>query len=104
VRPYVLTGGRTRARVEFAVEALVISTPGPGPAGEPVEHARIRELCREPRPVAEVAALLGVPLGVARVLLADLFAAGGVTVQRAVDDGGPDHVLLDRVLAGLGRL
>jgi hypothetical protein len=104
VRPYVLTGGRTRATVEFAIEALITSVQRPGPVGEPMEHARIRTLCREPRSVAEVAALLGIPLGVARVLLADMLAAGAVQVHRTVDAGGPDLALMERVLAGLRRL
>ncbi len=104
VRPYVLTGGRTRGHVDFAVEALVTSVPGADRVGGPVEHARIRDLCRVPRSVAEVAALLGMPLGVVRVLLADLLAAGAVTVHRTVEAGGPDLPLLERVLAGLHRL
>ena len=104
VRPYVLTGGRTRGHVDFAVEALVTTVPRPGRPGEPVEHTRIRELCRSPRSVAEVSALLRVPLGVARVLLADLLAAGAVSVHRTADAGGPDLVLMERVLAGLRRL
>lgn len=103
VRPYVLTGGRTRAGVSFAVEALVTAT-GPGHVGEPVEHTRIRRLCHEPRSVAEVAALLGVPLGVAQVLLGDMLAAGAVRVHRTADAGGPDLALMERVLAGLRRL
>ena len=104
VRPYVLTGGRTRGRVQFAIEALITSRPGRGHPGESVEHARIRELCRSPRSVAEVAALLDVPLGVARVLLADLLAGGAVTVHRTADAGGPDLLLMERVLHGLRRL
>ncbi|QJY48742.1 DUF742 domain-containing protein [Pseudonocardia broussonetiae] len=103
VRPYVLTGGRTRARVSFAVEALVTAT-GPARPGEPLDHARIRELCRGPRSVAEVAALLGVPLGVAQVLLADMLDAGAVQVHRTADAGGPDLALMERVLSGLRRL
>lgn len=104
VRPYVLTGGRTRGHVDFAVEALVTTVPRPGRQGEPVEHARIRDLCRSPRSVAEISALLHLPLGVARVLLADLLAAGAVSVHRTADAGGPDLVLMERVLAGLRRL
>ncbi|MCX6465674.1 MAG: DUF742 domain-containing protein, partial [Pseudonocardiales bacterium] len=104
VRPYVLTGGRTRGHVDFAVEALVTTVPRPGRQGEPVEHARIRDLCRSPRSVAEISALLHLPLGVTRVLLADLLAAGAVSVHRTADAGGPDLVLMERVLAGLRRL
>lgn len=103
VRPYVLTGGRTRADLELAVEALVTSVAGP-PRAEPVEHTRIRALCTHPRSVAEIASLTGVPLGVARVLLGDMLAAGAVSVHRTVDAGGPDHALMERVLAGLRRL
>ncbi|WP_218604682.1 DUF742 domain-containing protein, partial [Pseudonocardia abyssalis] len=103
VRPYVLTGGRTRAGVSFAVEALITAT-GPGRVGEPLDHTRIRQLCREPRSVAEVAALLGVPLGVAQVLLGDMLGAGAVQVHRTADAGGPDLALMERVLAGLRRL
>lgn len=105
VRPYVLTGGRTRAPVGFAVEALVSAVPGgrDGPSGP--EHRRIVGLCAAaPRSVAELAALLGTPLGVVQVLVADLLTAGRVTVHRTVDRGGPDLALLERVLAGLHRL
>lgn len=103
VRPYVLTGGRTRARVSFALEALVTAT-GPARPGEPFDHGRIRELCHGPRSVAEVAALLGVPLGVAQILLADMLDAGAVQVHRTADAGGPDLALMERVLSGLRRL
>lgn len=40
------------------------------------EHARIVECCREPRSIAEVAAELATPLGVAMVLVGDLVEAG----------------------------
>lgn len=103
VRPYVLTGGRTRAGAEFAVEALVTATGAPH-RSEPVEHTRIRVLCTRPRSVAEIAALTGVPLGVARVLLGDMLALGAISVHRTADEGGPDLALLERVLSGLRRL
>lgn len=54
--------------------------------------------------MAEIAALRGVPLGVARVLLGDLAALGAVVVHRTVDAGGPDLALMERVLSGLRRL
>ena len=40
------------------------------------EHRSIAELCAEPRSVAEVATLLSVPLGVAKVLLGDMANLG----------------------------
>lgn len=102
VRPYVLTSGRTRSTFELAIEALVSVVPDA--LTERTPHPDVVELCREPRSVAEVAALRGVPLGVARVLLGDLAAAGAILVHRTVDEGGPDLALMERVLSGLRRL
>jgi hypothetical protein len=56
--------------------------------------------------VAEVAALLSVPLGVARVLLGDMAGLGVVTVHQNASSAGntPDLALMERVLSGLRRL
>ena len=71
--------------------------------GEP-ERAII-ELCREIRSVAEVAAILRVPLGVARVLVADLEDEGLVHVAdphvATPERCSPDLRVLERVLSGL---
>lgn len=71
-----------------------------------VEHRAVAELCRQPRSVAEVAALLPVPLGVARVLLGDMAGLGLVVVHKTTgaDGGAPDLALMERVLSGLRRL
>jgi Protein of unknown function (DUF742) len=61
-------------------------------------------MCRESRSVAELAVGAGVALGVVRVLIGDLAAAGAVAVQRNVADAGPDLALMHRVLAGLRGL
>jgi hypothetical protein len=107
VRPYVLTRGRTRSKFELAVETLVSAVPmavgDPGPHVMPTTAA-ILALCREPRSVAEVAAMLGLPLGVARVLLGDLAASGALAVHASPGTAGPDLALLERVLGGLRRL
>ncbi|MDT7712081.1 MAG: hypothetical protein QOG46_770 [Pseudonocardiales bacterium] len=70
------------------------------------EHRSVAELCSAPRSVAEVAALLSLPLGVARVLLADMAEIGLVVVHpnaySAADT--PDMALMERVLSGLRRL
>jgi hypothetical protein len=67
------------------------------------EQARIVELCQRPKSVAEVAAHLGVPVGVARLLVAELRDVGMVTAHepRFGGDGRPSGELLDRLLAGL---
>ncbi|TCK22975.1 DUF742 domain-containing protein [Pseudonocardia endophytica] len=102
-RPYVLTGGRTKVRAELRIETMVSAT-GPA-AGEYGERHTVITLCANPRSVSEVAALTGVPLGVARVLIDDLAIEGRLRVHLGVDpNGGPDMALLDRVLSGLRRL
>jgi hypothetical protein len=56
--------------------------------------------------VAEVASLLCVPLGVAKVLLGDMAELGLVTVHKTANGGGnASHLkLMERVLSGLRRL
>ena len=66
------------------------------------------ELCQYPHSVAEIAALLPVPLGVARVLIGDLAAGRLVQVHvRAAGttaDDRPSVTLLERIRDGLLRL
>lgn len=108
VRPYTWTRGRTRPVYDLAVETLV-STSAQGrdvAALTSVEHRAVAEMCREPRSVAEVAALLVLPLGVARVLLADMANIGLVVVHRTATSSGeaPESGFMERVLSGLRRL
>ncbi len=71
-----------------------------------VEHRAVAELCQQTRSVAEVAALLSLPLGVARVVLGDMAGLGLVTVHQTASSAGslPDLALMERVLSGLRRL
>lgn len=108
VRPYAWTRGRTRSGLDLAIEALV-STSQQGRSQLELlqmEHRAIAELCEEPRSVAEVAALMSLPLGVARVLLGDMAGLGVVTVHQTASSTGssPDLALMERVLSGLRRL
>ncbi|HEX6352958.1 DUF742 domain-containing protein [Actinophytocola sp.] len=112
VRPYAHTGGRTRSSHNLAIEALVSTSGHPSDAVLDevltTHHRRtIVDLCLQPRSVAEIAALLSMPLGVARVLLGDLATAGVVVVHPtagSVGDGAPDIAFMQRVLVGLRRL
>ncbi|MEU3709511.1 DUF742 domain-containing protein [Streptomyces catenulae] len=109
VRPYAMTGGRTRPRYQLAIEALVSTTADPAQLqGQLPEHQRICHLCREIKSVAEISALLSIPLGVARILVADLAEAGLVAIHQPGGDetagGQPDVTLLERVLSGLRKL
>ncbi|MEW1864714.1 DUF742 domain-containing protein [Streptomyces sp. NBC_00669] len=109
VRPYAMTGGRTRPRYQLAIEALVSTTADPERLrGQLPEHQRICLLCREVKSVAEISALLTIPLGVVRILVADLAEAGLVAIHQPGGDeaagGQPDVTLLERVLSGLRKL
>lgn len=105
VRPYVRTRGRTRARADLGVETLV-SIPSPRPPMADPEHAAVERVCVGPRSVAEVAARLEVPLGVARVVIDDMAATGLLVVhpRPTTADGAPSAALMRRVLQGLHRL
>ncbi|MFE9428389.1 DUF742 domain-containing protein [Kitasatospora sp. NPDC006697] len=109
VRPYAMVGGRTRPRYQLAIEALISTTGNAARSGGLLpEHQRIVQLCQEVKSVAEISALTGVPLGVARILVADLAEAGLVAIHQpaaAGETGGtPDVTLLERVLSGLRKL
>ncbi|MFJ9691006.1 DUF742 domain-containing protein [Kitasatospora sp. NPDC101183] len=113
VRPYAVTGGRTGEGRRFDLIALVVTEqPDPllAPAGaeQPSgpEQARILDLCRgAPLSVAELAADLDLPVGVVRVLLGDLLAAGLIRVNRPVPPALlPDERILQEVVHGLRAL
>ncbi|MEG3630508.1 DUF742 domain-containing protein [Streptomyces poriticola] len=119
VRPYSLTGGRTRFGHVLLVETFVAATAAldapeerreltsAPPARVMPEMRAIVELCRRMRTVAEIAALLRMPLGVVRVLLSDLADQGKIRVYgtgTGHGTGRPDRALLERVLSGLRRL
>jgi Protein of unknown function (DUF742) len=108
VRPYAWTGGRTKSTVDVRIETMV-STSEHGENIEALtqtEHRSIAELCAEPRSVAEVATLLSVPLGVAKVLLGDMANLGLVIVHKTATGGANKAhlMLMERVLSGLRRL
>lgn len=106
VRPYAVTRGRTRSQHGFAIEALVSTTAyGQHDAARTLPEAdAICGLCSELRSVAEIAAHLQVPLGVARVLVGDMAEEGLVQVHQPANEQGPDRALLERVLGGLRKL
>jgi hypothetical protein len=102
VRPYLFTGGRTRsASRHLAVETIVVATPlGRDLApGLPPERRGVVELCAHPQSVAELGARLAAPLGVMRVLVADLADDGLVDVHEAIADLAADVDLLERLIA-----
>jgi hypothetical protein len=87
------------------IEALVTATElGVAKApGMPPESRAIVEASTVPRALAEIAALLDVPIGVARVLVSDLAADDHLAVHLPLvgTDGRPRRELLERLLDGL---
>jgi hypothetical protein len=114
VRPYAVTRGRTRPKLEIALEALVETTvrgrSNNGRVGQGSEHQYIAAMCDGGRvqSLAEIAARMQLPLGVARVIVADMASDGLVAVYEPTSlDDETDAVgteLLERVLSGLRRL
>ncbi len=111
VRPYAVTGGRTEPADGEVLDllAVVVATGRDTGSDESAkltpEHRRILELCGRQITVADVAADTALPVGVVRVLLADLTAQGAVTVVRKRPPGqrtGND--VLQEILNGLRAL
>ncbi|WP_089106441.1 DUF742 domain-containing protein [Streptomyces hyaluromycini] len=113
VRPYAMTGGRTKpgpTGVKFDLIALVTLDPGAVGTDDDAalgpEHRALVDLCRlETQSVAELAAGADLPVGVVRVLLGDLLELGRVTVSRPVPPAQlPDERILREVIEGLRAL
>ncbi|MET8451740.1 DUF742 domain-containing protein [Streptomyces sp. NPDC005209] len=113
VRPYAMTGGRTRpgpTGVRFDLIALVALDPGAPVVDDDTalgpEHRTLIDLCRtETQSVAELAADADLPVGVVRVLLGDLLELGCVTVSSPVPPAQlPDERILREVIEGLRAL
>ena len=106
VRPYALTGGRTRPAGEIIdLLALVCSTDSPVEqlVLEP-EYRTVIRLCRPPRPVADLAADLDLPLGVVRILLSDMREHGLITIRPPARNRLTDPQVLKDVADALRRL
>ena len=112
VRPYTVTGGRTRSRsTDLPLEALVRALSVEDARSTP-ERRRILELTDEQiLSVAELSAHLRLPLGVVRVLVGDLAEENLVIVHGGRSDG-PDQSappasnlkVLESVLNGISSL
>ncbi len=111
VRPYAVTGGRTEPADGEVLDLIAIVVASgkaartADPAAPSPEHRRILSLCRGPATVADLASDTALPLGVVRVLLADLILQGQVIVLPNQPAGEqPRAELLREVLHGLRAL
>jgi hypothetical protein len=112
-RLYTITGGRSRVDADvFDLVTLIIAECDPTAAMQS-EHVRILRFCRSPRAVVEIAAELGLPISVTRILLCDLLDSGRITARHparsaprrsAVEFPYAHPDLLKEVLVGLRRL
>jgi hypothetical protein len=103
VRPYTLTAGRTRSKVDLPMEATLVREPSAAGIRPEGAIGLILEVC-DARSVAEVSALVKMPIGVVRVLLGDLVERGHVRVQATMtEDSSFDERrdLIERTLRGL---
>lgn len=108
VRPYAMTGGRTGADSNIALEALVTATQlGLGVADRfRWESAEILRLANGVA-IIELSAALEIPIGVVRVLVNDLHELGVVEITEPPTEmeGGEGRVeLLEKVLDGIRSL
>jgi hypothetical protein len=109
VRPYAVTRGRTEPRRDIPIEAVLVASQSAVQEARFAGHDkyRIAVLC-EPRAqsLAEIAARSRLPLGVARVLVADMVTDGLLSLHSAAPrQGFTERMdLLERVLSGLRKL
>ncbi|MFC3501352.1 DUF742 domain-containing protein [Micromonospora krabiensis] len=109
VRPYAVTRGRTEPRQDIALEAVLMASPTQVAESRFAGHDkyRIATVCEgRAQSLAEIAAYTRMPLGVARVLVADMVAEGLLTLHTAAPAEGFEErmEMLGRVLSGLRRL
>ncbi len=107
-RPYAVVGGRTRpagGKIDLIAMITAVRRGRPDPASLEPEHLMLLHRCRTPVSVADLASETGLPVGVLRVLLADLRERGLMMVhQPARPSQLPDTQVLRRVADGLRRL
>lgn len=103
VRPYLLTGGRTRAsEVDLPIETVVESVVGAHTKLRP-EYRRMATMAKEAHSIAELSVKLGIPIGVARVLASDMVALRHLRVVTD-EEQDAEASLLQQLIDGLRSL
>jgi hypothetical protein len=108
VRPYAVTRGRTRppgARLDLIALISAVRDASATELGLGPEHLALLRICRRPTSVADLAADLDLPVGVVRILLADLRERALISVHNPIPAARlPDRRILQEVVDGLRRL
>src|SRR4051794_13127463 len=101
LRPFVITSGRVSGPdPSIGMETQVTASSTAAPGRLHAEKRAIVTLCVEPLSVAEISARLRMHLGVPRILVGDLRAAGQLDVH-VLDNDFPDPETIMRVIRGL---
>jgi hypothetical protein len=106
VRPYALTGGRTRPTGE-TIDLLALVSSTDATMDELLlqpEYVAVISQCRQPKPVADLASDLDLPLGVVRILLSDMRDQGLVVIRPPLRSRMSDPKLLKDVADALRKL
>jgi DNA-directed RNA polymerase specialized sigma24 family protein len=104
IRPYGLTGGRTTPSRNLRLESRV-RTVAPAPDGLAPEYEAAVRLCRgNGTPIAEVAARLGLPAQVTKIIASDLIDRGVLDRPNPATVGPHDPQLLEAIIAHLKNL
>ncbi|MEU4779390.1 DUF742 domain-containing protein [Micromonospora sp. NPDC023633] len=108
MRLYGVTSGRTHAaKITLDLLSVVAAVQGHPASAQYLgpEHLAILRLCMRPTAVVEIGADLDLPLGVLRVLLADLHELELITIRPPNHGALQASVhLLEELLDGLQRL
>ncbi|MEZ5411121.1 MAG: DUF742 domain-containing protein [Acidimicrobiales bacterium] len=92
-RPYFITAGKTHSN--FPLEAMVVARQAPTSALRHERRAVVEEVAN-PKALVEVAAQLGLPLGVVRILIEELASDGWVDIH--TESSTADDLDIDTLL------
>lgn len=106
VRPYALAGGRTQPGTNLGMVSMVTATGRITPEQTRPGHQPVLQLCEHgPRSVAEIAAAIGQPLVVTKILVSDLITVGAMTIPTPTSSDTRDpHSLLEDLINGIKKL
>ncbi len=105
VRPYTVTRGRTRpARTDLTMITMVVALTSRAEADTASEYADVLAACQWPRSIAEVSAVVELPLGVVKILLSDLMERGMVISRSPIADATASSALLHTMLERVSNL
>ena len=109
VRPYAVTGGRTRSTVPGLnmITLVVAARATTDVRMVEQEYLDILDACRYPLSIAEVSAKLHLPLAVIKILITDLIEQGDLLYRSppaSHRNDRPDLPMLQKVLDGIRRL